>query len=660
MNPLENSSNNNDQSAQASSKPISTIETLATSAQHVESLTKPSEPPRQSALDRIEHTLYDPKKKQEDFVMHQSRDRVVKELPSSWVDNSEAVTATEEKEKMSFGVKLLIGSLVILFAALSFTAWRVLSSKNVVSSANIDLSLDIPPYVEGGESVPLFVKINNRNAVTLESSSITLMYKKGNGAEDEEEKVTEKKDLGALTSGTSSQEDFMVSLYGSEGESRDITVKFEYKVGGSNAVFSKLATVPVILKTPPMSVTIDGPGTLSAGQSGAFSFTVKNNTSTTSTSALLMLALPNIFVVENTSPKPIARQTVWTVPPLLPGEAHTVTLTGNLSGSQGEVSTMRAIVGSQGDSLADIGVVYSTETYDVKLRVSPLTLLVSLETERGQADSLRYGDVANLLLTYKNTSNQPIKAVTLLVAISGGAADIKGVQPDTGYYDSVKQIITWDPSTLPDGGSIQAGQEKSVRVRIPVALKGTNSPKLTLDVTGEGSLIETNDTVTHLSKSWAVQGSASINAETFYKNSPFQNTGPIPPVANQDTTYTAHLTLSAQNALTSTKITFSLPIYVTWRNVTSDNGTISYDPKSRIVTWMPGNVDAGKTITADIGLSVRPSQSQVNQSPAITSGIVLDATEEVSRATIRTTISPITTYIGKESWPTNPSRVVDR
>jgi hypothetical protein len=328
----ENTLNNKNLPHNSETPQTTTIETLATAAKNVEQATKPSGVTLGSALDRIEHTLYDPKKKQDDFAVHQSRERVIKELPSSWGEASVGATSLAAKETMSLGAKLLILSLIVLLGALSFTAWRVLSSRNVVSSANIDVALDVTPYIEGGEEVPLYVTVHNRNTVSLEASSVTLMYKQGSGVQDEEEKINEKKELGTLTAGTSSKQDFLIALYGSEAEQRDITVKFEYKVAGSNAVFSKIATVPVILKTPPMSVTIDGPSLLSVGQSGVFSFTVKNNTSTTSSPALLMLALPNIFTVEDASPKSLTRSTVWGIPSLKSGSTHTVTVTGSLSG----------------------------------------------------------------------------------------------------------------------------------------------------------------------------------------------------------------------------------------------------------------------------------------------------------------------------------------
>jgi hypothetical protein len=151
----------------------------------------------QSALDKVEQALYDPKGKIENISMHHVRDRKEKELPTSWGDDTPIIREAEDHSGISFGAKFLIGAFVLLLLVLSFTAWRVLSSRNIVSDKNIDLSLDVTPYIEGGEGTPFVVSLNNRNEVALEEATITLMYKRGTGAQDEEEKVQEKRELQA-------------------------------------------------------------------------------------------------------------------------------------------------------------------------------------------------------------------------------------------------------------------------------------------------------------------------------------------------------------------------------------------------------------------------------------------------------------------------------
>ncbi|MEN9337773.1 MAG: hypothetical protein RIQ41_87 [Candidatus Parcubacteria bacterium] len=611
------------------------------------------------AIDNLEQKLYDPKRKIDNMAFHHVRDRAEKQLPTSWGETTSVITPVSEEHGFSFGAKVLMGASILLFLVLCFTAWRVLSLRNVVSEKNIDMVLDIAPYIEGGESTPLVVSLTNRNQVELTNASLTLMYKQGTGAQDEQEKVQVRRELGTVTSGDLKRQDFDVVLYGSEAEARDITLKLEYKVPGSNALFSKVVVSQVVLKSPPLSIRIEGPDSLSAGQVGAFTVVVKNNTGTTTTPSLVSLVLPTNFTINETTPKASTRGNLWQVGVLDAGVSYTIKVVGTLSGSGGEVATIRAIIGSVGGSVSEVGVVYSSTLLDVKLRSSPLELSAVLSTDRGQSENLRYGDKAYIAVGYKNTSSEPLHDVALVLRIAGDAALMKQITSQEGYYNSALGTITWDTASVPALASMPAGKEGTFFVTIPIVTKGTNAPKLSVTVDASATLKEKDDVTSSVSKSFVVQGSASVSARTQYKNSSFQNTGPIPPQPNVDTTYSIHVSVSAQNALENTKVSFVLPAYVTWRNI-GDTSKMSYDTRTRTVTWNVGAVDAGKTVATDIGVTVRPSQVHVGISPPITGGIVLDADEVDSKAHIKTTISGATTYIGGESWTVDPSLVVDR
>jgi hypothetical protein len=557
-------------------------------------------------------------------------------------------------------MKLLLVATLLLFAALAFSFWRVVSLRNVVSSANIDMTADITPYIEGGEATPLILTLRNRNTSQLESVSVTLLYKQGNGSQDEQEKIQEKRDIGTIKPNEYKKQDFSVMLYGSENETRDLVVKLEYKVAGSNATFKKIINTQVILRTPPISVTTDGPDKLSVGQSGTYIFTVKNNSATTSLPSILTLTLPNSFTIENASPKSITRSTSWSIKNLAPGESQVVKLTGSFDGKQGEIATIQAKIGSLGDTPTTIGIVYASETRDITLRSSPLTLGMSLLTDNGGAEAIKYNDKATLTLTYDNTSPQALEDVSIKLTLSGDAALYGTINPTSGYYDSSQKTITWTKATLPDLAVLAPSSHGTLQVVIPIVGRGANSPTLTATLVGTGGVKSSDDIVTTVSKTWGVQGSATLSASTQYKNSPFQNTGPIPPEPNKETTYTAHLTVSAQNTLSGARVLFTLPAYVTWREISSSPSTVTYDSKTRTVSWNAGALQQGSVAVVDIGVNVRPSQSHVGQMPAITSGIILDADEEVSHAHLHTVLSPLSTSIKGESWSENPSIVVDR
>ena len=153
-----------------------------------------------SALESIEHELYDPKVKISEAEIHRTRTQRELNLPSSWGGDAPIIIKGQGDSGFSFGAKLLLLSTILLFAALVFSAWRVFSLRNVVSATNIDMSADITPYIQGGEATPLILTLRNRNTSALESSRVTLLYKQGNGSQDEQEKVQERRDLGVINS----------------------------------------------------------------------------------------------------------------------------------------------------------------------------------------------------------------------------------------------------------------------------------------------------------------------------------------------------------------------------------------------------------------------------------------------------------------------------
>jgi hypothetical protein len=435
----------------------------------------------------------------------------------------------------------------------------------------------------------------------------------------------------------------------------------EYKVAVSNAVFSKTLTKTIVLKTPPISVQIEGPRLMSSGQSESFQIIIKNNSATTSLPSVLQLTIPNSLTITSSNPKPLSRGTVWLIPVLLPGDSKVIVLTGVLQGKQGEAASVRAIIGSQGSSPTSVGVVYASQTVDIKVRSSPFALTVNLDTDNGASNSLRYGDRATVMIEYTNASDMPLYDASLRFVVDGDAVVYDQIDPTTGYYDSAHRVITWDKSILPELEIVPPQKKGTLRVFLPIVAKGTNSPILRTTLTGKAAAQGEEDVTTTISNAWVVQGSASIQTQTAYTNSSFENTGPIPPRPNIQTTYTSRIAISAQNALVTTKVSFTLPFYVTWLGVTSDSQKITYDTKTRTVTWDIGPLAAGTKTVAEIGLAVKPSQSHVGTSPVITGGIVLNADEEVSRAHIKTTLSPLTTALpDTERWPTNPSRVVDK
>lgn len=614
---------------------------------------------RKSKLDRVEESLYDPKKQISDTVpIHDAQTRRVGAIPTTWGEDTPMLTketANVTDTGLSFGAKMLILSLVVLLGVLGYSAWRILSSKNVVSSESIKITSDVKASVEGGEQVPVTVTVLNENAVPLQNAQLTLLYERGVGSSDEQQKVTEKRELGTIEPKQMQKQDFSLVFYGEEGSARDVVVKLEYKVAGSNAVFSKTDTKTTILKTPPIGIYIDGPELLSRGQIGTYTITARNNTSTSSIPFRLSFSAPANFTKDTTNPPVSGRDISWNVEPLAPGEEKTFMVKGSFSGEAGEENTLRIIAGN-----ADTSVIYSSDQRNVALRTSPLTVTFNTQTPRGFGDSLRFGDTVFLDIVYENKSGNTLRNVDLTLSFQGEPVNYAGVVPENGYYNSENKTITWNKITLPDLASVSSGAQGTLRVQIPIASSGKGSPTFSISLQGTADNRESSDVTIDTSKTYTIQGSASLSGWAAYRDSPFENIGPIPPEPNQSTTYTLHLVASAQNTLSGAKISFILPIFVSWLNVFTQGQNVSYDQSTRTVTWDIGNMQSGGTVTSDIQVSVKPSQSHIGTSPEITSGIVFEGQEVDTRSKIRVRASPINTSLFRENWGGNPSVVIGR
>lgn len=608
-----------------------------------------------SAIESIEHELYDPKAKMAEVKIHGAKRHKEVNLPTSWGEDSSIITRGRDTSGMSFGAKLLILSTILLIAAVCFSAWRILSSKNIISANNIELTVDVESLVQGGEATPLVATLHNNNTVPLESARLTLLYKQGNGSQDEQEKVQEKRNIGIVKPGEYKKQDFSLLMYGGEAESRTINLKLEYKIAGSNAVFSKVVTTSVTLKSPSVTVSIEGKDKMASGQSGSFMFVVKNTAATSSLPSVLQVIFPNSFVIENAAPKPIARSTSWQIGSIKPGESKAVEITGYFNGSQGELGTFQAKVGSQGDLPTSIGVVYSAKTKDVTLQPSPLTLGISLSGSGGEI--IRYGDKVVLMMKYSNGSGQALENVSFKVSLAGDATLYDSVDPLQGMYSKESKTVLWNKSNLPELAVLAPNAQGVVQISVPIVQRGNNTPSLKVTFEGLASASDAGDVAATVTKTWNVVSSATVDATTQYKNTNLQNTGPIPPVVGKETSYTGVFKVTAQSALSMARISFVLPTYVAWKGATSNVPGITYNVKSRTIYWEIGPLEQGKVALTEIGLVLKPSLGQVDQKPTLTSTIVLDAEDALTKMKVKTTLSPLTTSLYNEEWPQNPAIV---
>ena len=149
----------------------------------------------------------------------------------------------------------------------------------------------------------------------------------------------------------------------------------------------------------------------------------------------------------------------------------------------------------------------------------------------------------------------------IVLKLGGQLIDQSTVQAFGGYYNSSENTITWNKNTNRELALVDP--IKTGTFGFSFATKGlysqgtvvNSAPEVGLDVSitakvpiDGGGLQQTASSDTkkiRFSTDFQVTGAAS------YYNGPFTNTGPLPPRANQKTTYTIKWTLGIPTQLTA-------------------------------------------------------------------------------------------------------------
>ena len=79
----------------------------------------------------------------------------------------------------SFFTKLLIGSVIFCLIAVGVGAYLFFNGKNLISADNIDVTIDGPVSVPGGEPVSFDIGIINKNNVDLQLVDMTVNFPAG-------------------------------------------------------------------------------------------------------------------------------------------------------------------------------------------------------------------------------------------------------------------------------------------------------------------------------------------------------------------------------------------------------------------------------------------------------------------------------------------------
>ncbi len=541
-------------------------------------------------------------------------------------------------KKTSIFKKIFAGSLGFLFIAIIIAGMSYLSGNNAISTKNIDITVTAKTFVDGGEALPVNVSVVNRNKLPLELTTLVLEYPEGNGS-NPDAIMRISRDIGTVSVGGTHNEPFSVKLYGEENSEKKITAHIEFRVTGSNVVYSKDEVVAVTIRTSPIRLTLDAPANVIPNQEIPLKVTIVGNGTETLTNTALVLQYPTGFTFSRADPFPTTGNTIWYLGDIPPGSSRTVTLYGSLAGGSNDVKTVRASVGSQNvknESILDT--VYNTLSQVIPLSNAFLDARFSVGDTQSEVVPIAAGDMVTVSIPWKNTLSEKITNAQIEVVLGGSAYDANLVRPATGYFDSVSNKITWSRQQVPSFSSLNPGQTGTITFQVQPKsfVSGTiaSSPTITMAINISGFNASGSKLIGTAidKKTLAVGSDLNFSARTIHHSGIIQNTGSMPPKVNTETTYTLEWKLTnSRNRVTGVKVATILPTYVMWKNVlvpTSEQSNIVYNDITRELVWNAGEVPAGtgtnlppRMLSLKVGIT--PSVNQQGEVPNLTDEIIV-------------------------------------
>ncbi len=567
---------------------------------------------------------------------------------------------------MSLVKKILLSSFIFFGFSAVFVSYVFFWGGNSVSTENVDIEILGPVSIGGGEELSLEISIANKNNVDLQSADLLVEYPEGaRKAEDLNSEARRYREfVGDIPSGGKISKKVSVVLFGEENEKKQISASLDYRVAGSNAVFTKEKKYEISISSSPVTMVAEYPREANSGDIVEFVVSLESNSSEIIKGVLLEAEYPFGFSLASADPSPSYGNNAWALGDIGPKAKKTVKLRGKIEGVENDEKVWRWRIGAE-DPMDEkkMGVVFLQKTESLAIRKPFIGIDLSLNGEGGKDYAGKKGENVRGEISWQNNLPDNIVDVRVEAKLSGNALDRESVGSASGFYRSSDNTIVWDQTRNRELAEIGPGEGGRFDFDFSSLKNYADSRR------GEEIIISANVYAKRRGErgNWEdVSGTAErkvkiatnlgLQARAVYSSGPFQNHGPLPPKADNETTYTIIWSLAnSSNNLSGVRVLSRLPSYVKWLGAVSPaSERVSFDPQSGQIAWNAGELKAGAgygTGAREVAFQISfvPSLSQVGTTPVLIEEASAEGADSFAGISVKSnTRSPLTTALSGE------------
>lgn len=539
-------------------------------------------------------------------------------LPHEWEEKGDFTVATHQRgarhvrlASMFFG-----GAALFFFIALGIAGYLFYYGGNAVSIDKVIIGIQGPTTIAGGDIVPLSITITNKNPATLENATIEIDFPDGTRDATNVLKSYPRyiENLGQLASGATITRSVKAVIFGGAGQAITLPMVFSYSTAGSNATFEKKSPYTLAVSSTPLSVSVESLTETVSGDPFTFTLTVRSNATVPLNNVILTATSPFGFSVLSSS-VPLSSGN-FLIGTLAPGASKRITLTGTLAGQNGEQRVFHFTLGTAKSSQdPTLAVTYMTQDATVSIAAPFIMTTLAINGNTSGTAVVAPASAQSVSLSYVNTLPTPISNATVAITISGSAIEYDSIKAANGFYNSANHTIIFDQSTDPALTLLAPGATGIGSFTFSTLPAGVASPTVTFTISVSGTRIGQANVPEQVTASMSttakVATAIQLAALSSHAPGPIALSGPIPPRAEQATTYAIVWNIQNRGSVVAGgTVTATLPTYVSYTGQTTGTGSFSYDAASHTVTWNVGDIAQGGNAQGIFEVSLTPSTSQ--------------------------------------------------
>ena len=631
-----------------------------------------------SGIDRLGEALYSrnlvQNKKQKEIS------DVVYNVKEAWAEPKEEENIPESEEirphEASLPKKILFGAVVFFVLSILITVFVLFGGINTISGNNVDISILGPVSIGGGEDLSLDITVVNKNNTTLNLANLIVEFPEGTkrfGSASTDLK-NYRENLGDISPNSMAKQNVKAILFGEENSRKTIKVRVEYSVSGSSAVFYKEKDYEITITSSPVRVTVSSLKEVSANQQIEISVDVDSNSTSVLNDILVKAEYPFGFTFKSSTLTSVAGNNTWSLGDLQPKDHRTIKIVGTLEGQDSEERTFRFNVGREKQNEAgQIGTNFLSSLQTVVIKKPFISVALSLDSDLSVKEFVaKSGRSISGSVVWANNLPTPVSNVSIEVKFAGQALDRSSVSVDRGFYRSIDNTIVWNKTSVPEFESLSPGENGRFDFTfssLNISSGSSINPQISIDVSVKGDRTSETNTIESLtsfvSRVIKVASNLKLAAKVLHFSGPIQNSGPIPPKADVETTYTIIWTLTnGVNDISGARVVSTLPPYVKFTGVFDPSGEkIIYNDTSGEIAWDVGDVLAGtgsskpaKQVSFQVVLT--PSVTQVDSIPTLINEATVTGDDTFANASVKDTRPALSINLSSDPGSTDGNNVV--